>query len=180
MRVARRVREGACGRRPVATPAPRPRAYLTKPPGPSSTRASPPPRNGSLTRHARSSAASPRRSPPGSAAAPPPTGTPRPSAPAPTSAPATWTTRRTTWLRHRAGERLAHRHRGNRGRVQVARQGQNGHNGRKMGPRRRRGHPQTPRPHRHRRLRRLLALPPPPRARTHPPRQIPRGLILAA
>ena len=29
MRVARRVREGAHGRRPVATPAPRPRAYLT-------------------------------------------------------------------------------------------------------------------------------------------------------
>ena len=29
MRVARRVREGARGRRPVATPAPRPRAYLT-------------------------------------------------------------------------------------------------------------------------------------------------------
>jgi putative transposase len=29
VRVARRVREGARGRRPVATPAPRPRAYLT-------------------------------------------------------------------------------------------------------------------------------------------------------
>ena len=29
MRAARRVREGACGKRPVATPAPRPRAYLT-------------------------------------------------------------------------------------------------------------------------------------------------------
>ena len=39
----------------------------------------------------------PARPPPGSAAAPPPTGTPQPSAPAPTSAPATWTTRRTTW-----------------------------------------------------------------------------------
>ena len=67
-----------------------------KPPGPSSIKASPHPRNGSLTRPARSSAASPPRSRPGSAAAPPPTGTPRPSAPAPTSAPATWTTRRTT------------------------------------------------------------------------------------
>ena len=77
-------------------------------------------------------------------------------------------------LRHRAEERLAHRHRDNRGRLQAHRQGQNGHNGRKMGPRRRRGHPQAPRPHRHRRLRGLLALPPPPRARTHPPRQIPR------
>jgi hypothetical protein len=29
VRVARRVREGARGRRPVATPAARPRAYLT-------------------------------------------------------------------------------------------------------------------------------------------------------
>ena len=29
MRVARRVREGTCGRRPVATPAPRPQVYLT-------------------------------------------------------------------------------------------------------------------------------------------------------
>ena len=29
MRAARRVREGARGKRPVATPAPRPRAYLT-------------------------------------------------------------------------------------------------------------------------------------------------------
>ena len=54
MRVARRVRKGACGRRPAATPAPRPQAYLTKPPGPSSTRASPPPRNGSPPRPARS------------------------------------------------------------------------------------------------------------------------------
>jgi len=29
VRVARRVRKGACGRRPAATPAPRPQAYLT-------------------------------------------------------------------------------------------------------------------------------------------------------
>ena len=29
MRVARRVREGTCGKRPVATPAPRPQVYLT-------------------------------------------------------------------------------------------------------------------------------------------------------
>ncbi len=29
MRVARRVREGTCGRRPVATPTPRPQVYLT-------------------------------------------------------------------------------------------------------------------------------------------------------
>jgi hypothetical protein len=29
VRVARRVREGTCGRRPVATPAPRPQVYLT-------------------------------------------------------------------------------------------------------------------------------------------------------
>ena len=29
MRVARRVREGTCGRRPAATPAPRPQVYLT-------------------------------------------------------------------------------------------------------------------------------------------------------
>ena len=72
------------------------------------------------------------------------------------------------------GEGLAHRHRDHRGRLQAHRQGQNGHNGRKMGTRRRRGHPQAPRPHRQRRLRGLLALPPPPRARTHPPRQIPR------
>jgi hypothetical protein len=49
-----------------------------------------------------------------------------------------------------------------------------GHNGRKVGARRRRGHPEAPRPDRQRRLHRLLALPPPPRARTHPPRQIPR------
>ena len=28
MRVARRVREGTCGRRPVATPTPRPQVYL--------------------------------------------------------------------------------------------------------------------------------------------------------
>src|SRR6266487_2505165 len=77
-------------------------------------------------------------------------------------------------LRHRAGQRLAHCHRDNRGRGTLARKGQNGHNGRKMGTRRRRGHPETPRPERQWRLRRLLALPPPPRARTHPPRQIPR------
>ena len=69
---------------------------------------------------------------------------------------------------------LAHRHRDHRGSLQAHRQGQNGHNGREMGPRRRRGHPQAPRRHRQRRLRGLLALPPPPRARTHPPRQIPR------
>ena len=36
-------------------------------------------------------------------------------------------------LRHRADERLAHRHRDHRGRLQAHRQGQNGHNGRKMG-----------------------------------------------
>jgi hypothetical protein len=29
VRVARRVREGTCGRRPVATPTPRPQVYLT-------------------------------------------------------------------------------------------------------------------------------------------------------
>lgn len=29
MRVARRVREGTCGKRPAATPAPRPQVYLT-------------------------------------------------------------------------------------------------------------------------------------------------------
>ena len=29
MRVARRVREGTCGKRPVVTPAPRPQVYLT-------------------------------------------------------------------------------------------------------------------------------------------------------
>ena len=29
MRVARRVREGTCGRRPAATPTPRPQVYLT-------------------------------------------------------------------------------------------------------------------------------------------------------
>jgi hypothetical protein len=45
---------------------------------------------------------------------------------------------------------------------------------RTMGTRRRRGHPQAPRRHRQRRLRRLLALPPPQRARTHTPRQIQR------
>jgi hypothetical protein len=31
MKTARRVRKGACGKRPVATPAPRPRAYLATP-----------------------------------------------------------------------------------------------------------------------------------------------------
>ena len=29
MRVARRVREGTCGKRPAATPTPRPQVYLT-------------------------------------------------------------------------------------------------------------------------------------------------------
>ena len=29
MRIARRVREGTCGRRPAATPTPRPQVYLT-------------------------------------------------------------------------------------------------------------------------------------------------------
>jgi hypothetical protein len=29
VKAARRVREGACGKRPAATPAPRPQAYLT-------------------------------------------------------------------------------------------------------------------------------------------------------
>ncbi len=41
MRVARRVRKGACGRRPAATPAPRPQAYLTRPPGASTRPATP-------------------------------------------------------------------------------------------------------------------------------------------
>src|SRR5216683_2976617 len=68
------------------------------PPGPSTTRASRQPRNGSLTRPARSWPAPPARSRPGSAAAPPPTATHPPSAPVPTNAPATWTTRRTTWI----------------------------------------------------------------------------------
>src|SRR5713101_283482 len=77
-------------------------------------------------------------------------------------------------LRHGTGQRLAHRHRDHRGGLQAHSQGQNGHNRREMGARRCRGHPETARRHRHRRLRRLLALPPPPRARTHPPRQIPR------
>ena len=119
----------------------------------------------------------PARSRPGSAAAPPPTATPPPSAPAPTNAPATWTTRRPTSdyaTALKKGWPIA------TGIIEGActphRQGQNGHNGRKMGTRRRRGHPQAPRPHRQRRLRRLLALPPPPRARTHPPREIPRRL----
>jgi hypothetical protein len=31
MKTARRVRKGACGKRPVATPAPRPQAYLARP-----------------------------------------------------------------------------------------------------------------------------------------------------
>ena len=52
-----------------------------RPPGRSSTKASPPPRNGSLTRPARSCTATPRRSRPGSAAVPPPTATRQPSAP---------------------------------------------------------------------------------------------------
>jgi hypothetical protein len=69
----------------------------------------------------------------------------------------------TPGLRHGTGQGLAHRHR-------------DGHNGREMEPGRRRGRPEAPRPHRQRRLRRLLALPPTPRARTHPPRQIPRDL----
>ena len=46
-----------------------------RPPGPSSTRASPPPKNGSPPRPARSCAGKQPRSRPGSAAAPPPTGT---------------------------------------------------------------------------------------------------------
>jgi hypothetical protein len=74
------------------------------------------------------------------------------------------------------GIMLAHRHQDHRGCLQAHRQGQNGHNGREMGARRRRGHPQAACRHRQRRLRRLLALPPPPRARTHPPREIPRDL----
>jgi hypothetical protein len=67
------------------------------PPGPSPIKASPPLRNGSRARPARSCTARPARSPPGSGAAPPPAATPRKSAPAPANAPATWTTRRTTW-----------------------------------------------------------------------------------
>ena len=43
-------------------------------------------------------------------------------------------------LRHRPGQGLAHRHRDHRGRLQAHRQGQNGHNGRKM------GHSKAPRP----------------------------------
>jgi hypothetical protein len=68
-----------------------------RPPGPSSRKASPPPRNGSRPRPARSCTGKRARSRPGSAAAPPPTVTPAPSAPAPTSAPATWRTSRATW-----------------------------------------------------------------------------------
>src|SRR6266568_3516323 len=44
------------------------------------------------------------------------------------------------------------------------RKGQNGYNGRKMGTGKSRGHPAAPSPDRQRRLRRLLALPPAPRA----------------
>jgi len=72
-------------------------AICGRPPGPSSTRASRHPRNGSLTRPARSCTESPRRSPQGSGAVLPPTATRPPREPALTSAPATWTTRRTTW-----------------------------------------------------------------------------------
>src|SRR6266851_1131617 len=72
--------------------------------------------------------------------------------------------------------RLADRHRSHRRSMPPHRKGQNGHNRREMGPGRSRGHPQAPCPHRQRRLRRLLALPPPQRTRTHPPREIPRNL----
>jgi len=77
-------------------------------------------------------------------------------------------------LPRRTPERLAHRHRDHRGCLQAHRKGQNGHNRRKMGTRRRRGHPQAPRPHRQRRLRTLLALPPAQGTRTHPRRPPPR------
>ena len=68
-----------------------------RPPGPSSTRASPPPKNGSPPRPARSCAGKQPRSRPGSAAAPPPTGTRPLKGPALTNAPATSATRKTTW-----------------------------------------------------------------------------------
>ena len=68
-----------------------------RPPGPSSTRESPPPKNGSPPRPARSCEGKQPRSRPGSAAAPPPTGTRPLKGPAPTNAPATSATRRTTW-----------------------------------------------------------------------------------
>ena len=68
-----------------------------RPPGPSSARASPPPKNGSPPRPAPSCAGKQPRSRPGSAAAPPPTGTRPLKGPAPTNAPATSATRRTTW-----------------------------------------------------------------------------------
>ena len=86
-----------------------------RPPGPSSTKASPPPRNGSLTRHARSSAASPRRSRPGSAAVPPPTVLPGRARRCRRVRPLPGQQEGLPWLRHRAGERLAHSHRSNRG-----------------------------------------------------------------
>src|SRR6266704_1962679 len=97
MRVARRVRKGACGRRPAATPAPRPQAYLTRPPGHSSTKATRTPRPGSLKRPPRSSRARPPPPRPASAAAPPPSGTPQPNAKAPTPARTTSPPRRNTW-----------------------------------------------------------------------------------
>jgi hypothetical protein len=61
-------------------------------------------------------------------------------------------------LRHRAEERPAHRHRDHRGCLQAHRKDRMDITGARWG------------------LRGLPALPPPPRARTHPPREIPRDL----
>src|ERR1035441_3288193 len=58
--------------------------------------------------------------------------------------------------------------------MQAPGQGQNGHNRRQMGARRRRGHPQAPCPDQQRRPRRVLALPSTARTPACPPGPLPR------
>jgi hypothetical protein len=73
-------------------------------------------------------------------------------------------------LRHRPRRRLADRHRSNRRSVPSPGQRPNGPYRGQVGPGRRRGRPQAPRPHRQRRLRPVLALPPAPGTQAHPQR----------
>lgn len=77
-------------------------------------------------------------------------------------------------LPHRPGTRLAHRHRSNRRRLPAHRRRPPRHNRGPMGRGRRRSHPQAPRPHQQRRLRRILDLAPAARTPAHPPGPLPR------
>jgi hypothetical protein len=71
---------------------------------------------------------------------------------------------------------VADRHRGHRGRMPLHRRRPAWNHRRQVGPGRRRGDPQTPRPHRQWRFRPLLALPSAQGTRTRPPRPLPRKL----